>query len=63
MCGRFTLRPPATVLIEHFDLDVRGDRQLPLFKSGYNIVPTQEILVVHNDPVDRRRRAMRGRRP
>ena len=48
MCGRFTLRTPATVLIEHFDLDVRGDRQLPLFEPRYNIAPTQEILVVRS---------------
>jgi putative SOS response-associated peptidase YedK len=46
-----------TVLIEHFDLDVRGDRQLPLFEPRYNIAPTQEILVVRNDPADGRRRA------
>jgi putative SOS response-associated peptidase YedK len=57
MCGRFTLRTPATVLIEHFDLDVRGDRQLPLFEPRYNIAPTQEILVVRSDPADERRKA------
>jgi putative SOS response-associated peptidase YedK len=55
MCGRFTLRTPATVLIEHFDLDTRGDRQLPLFEARYNIAPTQEILVVRADPADNRR--------
>jgi putative SOS response-associated peptidase YedK len=49
MCGRFTLRTPATVLIEHFDLDVRGDRQLELFEPRYNIAPTQEIAVVRAD--------------
>jgi putative SOS response-associated peptidase YedK len=48
MCGRFTLRTPAPVLIEHFDLDVRGDRQLPLFEARYNIAPTQEILTVRS---------------
>jgi putative SOS response-associated peptidase YedK len=57
MCGRFTLRTPLTVLIEHFDLDARGDRQLPLFEPRYNIAPTQEILVVRNDAADGRRRA------
>lgn len=51
------MRTPATVLIEHFDLEVRGDRQLPLFEPRYNIAPTQEILVVRNDPGDGRRRA------
>jgi putative SOS response-associated peptidase YedK len=35
-----------TVLIEHFDLDVRGGRQLPLLEPRYNIAPTQEILAV-----------------
>src|SRR3954467_12072003 len=62
MCGRFTLRTPATVLIEHFDLDVRGNRQLPLFEPRYNIAPTQEILVVRIDPADGRPKAdvMRG---
>ena len=44
MCGRFTLRTPPTVLIEHFDLDAHGDRQLPLFEARYNIAPTQEIV-------------------
>src|SRR3954464_4778211 len=57
MCGRFTLRTPARVLIEHFDLDVRDNRQLPLFESRYNIAPTQEILVVRSDPADGQRRA------
>src|SRR3954462_2547850 len=52
MCGRFTLRTPSTVLIEHFDLDVRGDRQLPLVELRYNIAPTQEILVVRADTAD-----------
>jgi putative SOS response-associated peptidase YedK len=43
------------VLIEHFDLDTRGDRQLPLFEARYNIAPTQEVLVVRQDPADGRR--------
>jgi putative SOS response-associated peptidase YedK len=55
MCGRFTLRSPATVLIEHFDLDVRGDHQLPLFEPRYNIAPTQEVIVVRTDPEGSRR--------
>lgn len=52
MCGRFTLRTPSAALIDHFDLDVRGDRQLPLFEARYNIAPTQEILVVRKDTAD-----------
>jgi len=58
MCGRFTLRTPATVLIEHFDLDVRGDRQLELFAPRYNIAPTQEVVVVRADATRRRSAAM-----
>jgi putative SOS response-associated peptidase YedK len=58
MCGRFTLRTPAPVLIAHFDLDVRGDRQLPLFEARYNIAPTQDVLIVRADPDDGRRIAM-----
>jgi putative SOS response-associated peptidase YedK len=38
------------VLIEHFDLDTHGDRQLPLFEARFNIAPTQDILVVRSDP-------------
>jgi putative SOS response-associated peptidase YedK len=52
MCGRFTLRTPAAVLIEHFELDVRGGRQMPLFEARYNIAPTQEIAVVRFDLAD-----------
>lgn len=55
MCGRFTLRTPLTVLIQHFDLDSRGDRQMPLFDARYNIAPTQDILVVRIDPRDGQR--------
>ncbi|MEX2317368.1 MAG: SOS response-associated peptidase [Pirellulales bacterium] len=55
MCGRFTLRTPASVLIAHFDLEVRAEQQLELFKPRYNIAPTQEIVVVRADPTDRRR--------
>ena len=35
-----------TVLVEHFDLEVRADRQLPLFEARYNIAPTQDVLAV-----------------
>jgi putative SOS response-associated peptidase YedK len=49
MCGRFTLRTPATVLIEQFDLDVRADRQLALFEPRYNIAPTQDVVAVRSD--------------
>jgi putative SOS response-associated peptidase YedK len=57
MCGRFTLRTPAAVLIEHFDLDVRGERQLAMFAPRYNIAPTQEIVVIRANPADLHRTA------
>jgi putative SOS response-associated peptidase YedK len=38
-----------TVLVRHFDLSVRGDRQLPLFEPRYNIAPTQDVAVVRVD--------------
>jgi putative SOS response-associated peptidase YedK len=57
MCGRFTLRTPAAILIEHFDLEARGGRQLPLFAPRYNIAPTQEIIVIRADPSDAQRTA------
>src|SRR5262245_7225783 len=49
MCGRFTLRTPMTLLIEHFQLDVNVARQLALFEPRYNIAPTQEILAIRVD--------------
>jgi putative SOS response-associated peptidase YedK len=45
------------VLITHFDLDVRPDRQLTLFEPRYNIAPTQEILTVRADRQSGRRTA------
>jgi putative SOS response-associated peptidase YedK len=57
MCGRFTLRTPSTVLIEHFDLDVRADRQLALFEPRYNIAPTQDVVTIRLDPTTGRRQA------
>jgi putative SOS response-associated peptidase YedK len=57
MCGRFTLRTPATVLIEHFDLDVRNETQLALFDPRYNIAPTQDVVVVRADADTGRRAA------
>jgi len=57
MCGRFTLRTPAAVLIEHFDLDVRDDRQLALFGPRYNIAPTQDVVVVRADAANGSRTA------
>jgi putative SOS response-associated peptidase YedK len=55
MCGRFTLRTPAPVLIEQFDVEVSAERQLELFTPRYNIAPTQEIVVVRADPASGQR--------
>ena len=41
MCGRFTLRTPASVLVRQFAVD--AGLQLPL---RYNIAPTQQVPVV-----------------
>jgi putative SOS response-associated peptidase YedK len=41
VCGRFTLRTPARVQIQHFGL--HGELQLPL---RYNIAPTQDVAVI-----------------
>ncbi len=41
MCGRFTLRTPAQLLVKQFRLDAA----LPL-RPRYNIAPTQGIAVV-----------------
>jgi putative SOS response-associated peptidase YedK len=57
MCGRFTLRTPATVLIEQFDLDVRAERQLDFLAPRSNIAPTQDIVVVRSGANGGRRTA------
>jgi putative SOS response-associated peptidase YedK len=44
MCGRFTLRTPANVLIQHFGL--HGEMQLSL---RYNIAPTQQVAVIRHN--------------
>lgn len=41
MCGRFTLRTPASLLVEQFRLE--STPQLPL---RFNIAPTQDVLAV-----------------
>jgi putative SOS response-associated peptidase YedK len=46
MCGRFTLKTPANVLIEHFRLEGVPTDELPLFTPRSNISPTQEIAAL-----------------
>lgn len=58
MCGRFTLRTPQHVLVEHFALAARGQLALPLFAPRYNIAPTQEIAVIRPNSVGGREVAM-----
>jgi putative SOS response-associated peptidase YedK len=59
MCGRFTLKTPAHVLIEHFHLEGVPTDELPLFEPRNNIAPTQEIAVVRGgDGSSRRNVAM-----
>jgi putative SOS response-associated peptidase YedK len=47
-----------TVLVGHFDLGVRDDRQLPLFEPRYNIAPTQDVAIVRMDQDGRRELAL-----
>ena len=46
MCGRFTLKTPANVLIEHFHLEGIPTDELPLFEPRSNICPTQDIAAL-----------------
>ena len=41
MCGRYSLKTPADILAEHFEL-----KQVPSMKPRYNIAPAQPIAVV-----------------
>lgn len=55
MCGRFTLRAPASVIAEQFALF-----ELPPFALRFNIAPSQPVLVVRLQPAtdDRPRREL-----
>ncbi len=44
MCGRFTLRAPASVIVEEFQLSLAPD-----WSPRYNIAPTQPVLVAITD--------------
>jgi putative SOS response-associated peptidase YedK len=54
VCGRFTLRTPAHLLIQHFGL--HGELQLPL---RYNVAPTQLVPVVRQTDSGRELSMMR----
>ncbi len=44
MCGRFTLRTPANLLVQQFALDFQGE-----LTPRYNIAPTQSVPVIRLD--------------
>lgn len=45
MCGRFTLRTPASLLVSHFQLNAP-----PLWEPRYNIAPTQIVATIVGGP-------------
>jgi putative SOS response-associated peptidase YedK len=47
MCGRFTLRTPASAIAEQFGL-----LELPSFAPRFNVAPSQSVAVVRIRPVD-----------
>ncbi len=56
MCGRFSLGASATALATQFNLF-----EEPAWIPRYNIAPTQEVLVVVQDPTNANRQARRHR--
>ncbi len=56
MCGRFSLGASATTLVAQFDLF-----EAPSWSPRYNIAPTQEVLVVVEDPATASRQPRRHR--
>ncbi len=56
MCGRFSLGADATTLASQFSLF-----EAPAWTPRYNIAPTQEVLVVVQDPTKAKRQARRHR--
>ncbi|GIW94550.1 MAG: DUF159 family protein [Pirellulaceae bacterium] len=48
MCGRFTLRAPASRIVEVFQLDAAPD-----WSPRYNIAPTQQVFAVRADGTTR----------
>ncbi|MDZ4779452.1 MAG: SOS response-associated peptidase [Planctomycetia bacterium] len=48
MCGRFTLRSPAGVIVAQFGL-----RELAELAARYNIAPTQQVLAIRADDASR----------
>jgi putative SOS response-associated peptidase YedK len=49
MCGRFTLRTPPAVLVEHFRFN-----SIPTLTPQYNFAPTQQVGVVRRTGTDQR---------
>jgi putative SOS response-associated peptidase YedK len=48
MCGRYTLRKPATEIAEEFDLP-----EVPVLMPRFNVAPTQNVAVVRLEPDQR----------
>jgi putative SOS response-associated peptidase YedK len=55
MCGRYTLKTPANVLVERFDLDDYPSSITP----SYNIAPTQEVAAVVEEDQKRKLEMLR----
>jgi putative SOS response-associated peptidase YedK len=49
MCGRFTLRSPASEVAEHFELS-----EAPELRPRYNVAPGQDVAVVRAESAERR---------
>jgi putative SOS response-associated peptidase YedK len=58
MCGRVVLETTADRISEQFNAKFILE-QLPMFKTGYNISPTQRLCVINNDEGQRTGRVMR----
>lgn len=55
MCGRYTLKTPIDVLVEHFGIEEYPTSLIP----SYNIAPTQEVAAVVEEDEQRKLEAFR----
>ena len=55
MCGRYTLKTPINVLVEHFGIEEYPSSLVP----SYNIAPTQEVAAVVEEDEKRKLEAFR----
>jgi putative SOS response-associated peptidase YedK len=54
MCGRFTLRAPASTVAKEFGLF-----DVPDLTPHYNIFPSRDIAIVRDNPQDKKRELVR----